>query len=341
MIQLVKYFLLIIFSWGFLVSFAQDIQLSQTFANPTFLAPSFAGSTDGGRVLANYRNQWPSIPKAYITYMLAGDYYFSSKKSGLGALLIRDVAGEGTIITTNIDLQYSYNIPISQFWEIRPGIQPSFNFKNLDYSSLIFKDQLLNGGSVSSIENFPSDKIFYMDFSASLLAFSVKNWIGFNVDHLLKPEYTFINGENKMPIYYSLFGGTKLDINGGLYTMKDEYLLLNFLYKNQQKYDQLDLGVFLQREKLGFGFFYRGIPILKSYKKNYANNDALIVMAGYRHKNLNIIYSFDLSISRLFSHSGNAHEITLTYLFNQDLQLKKKFKKKIIDCPKFIDNDKI
>lgn len=337
MTQLAKYLLLFIFSWGTLFSFSQDIQISQTFANPTFLAPSFAGSTDGGRVITNYRNQWPSIPKAYITYQLAGDYYFSNKKSGVGANLIRDIAGEGTIVTTNVNLQYSYNIPISAYWEVRPGIQASFNFKNLDYTSLIFKDQLLNGASVSSIENFPDGKVFYPDFSASLLAFSVKNWIGFTVDHLLKPDFSLIDGESKMPRRFTLFGGTKLDINGGLYTMKDEYLMLNFLYKSQHKFDQLDVGAYLQKKEIGFGLFYRGIPLFKAYEKGYANNDALIMMAGYRYENINIIYSFDLSVSRLFSYSGNAHEITLTYLFNQNMQLKKKLKKKVIECPKFIE----
>ncbi len=39
----------------------QDPQFSQFYSSPLYLAPSFAGATDGGRGILNYRDQWPQL----------------------------------------------------------------------------------------------------------------------------------------------------------------------------------------------------------------------------------------------------------------------------------------
>ena len=39
----------------------QDPQFPQFYSSPLYLAPSFAGATDGGRVILNYRDQWPQL----------------------------------------------------------------------------------------------------------------------------------------------------------------------------------------------------------------------------------------------------------------------------------------
>lgn len=46
---------------------AQGPQFSQFYAAPLTLSPSFAGSTHGSRMVMNYRNQWPSLPRAFVT----------------------------------------------------------------------------------------------------------------------------------------------------------------------------------------------------------------------------------------------------------------------------------
>lgn len=73
--------------------FSQDSQFSQFYASPLYLAPSFAGSTDGDRFSLNYRNQWPAITKSFQTYSLGYDHYFPHLKSGIGLLLFREQAG--------------------------------------------------------------------------------------------------------------------------------------------------------------------------------------------------------------------------------------------------------
>ena len=54
---------------------AQDPHFSQFFASPLTLNPAFTGKFDGlWRLTANHRDQWPSIPKAYVTTSASVDF---------------------------------------------------------------------------------------------------------------------------------------------------------------------------------------------------------------------------------------------------------------------------
>ena len=69
---------LIILSGAMLLFFfvkGQDPHFSQFFASPLTINPSFTGKFDGDiRMTAIHRNQWPSIPKAYITTGASADF---------------------------------------------------------------------------------------------------------------------------------------------------------------------------------------------------------------------------------------------------------------------------
>ena len=66
--------------FGFVVALAfkakaQDPHFSQFFASPLTLNPAFTGKFDGSwRLAANHRDQWPSIPKAYVTTSASFDF---------------------------------------------------------------------------------------------------------------------------------------------------------------------------------------------------------------------------------------------------------------------------
>lgn len=319
-------------------SFAQDAQLSQFYAAPLYLAPSFAGSSAGSRVVYNYRNQWPSIPGAFVTHVFSYDHYFANLKSGLGVLLLRDQAGSAGLNTTNVGLQYSYNIKINKSWHVRPGLHFMYGQRGVDFSKLEFPDQVHIGendpGSyfVSNLES-----IGYTDFSASVLGYSKKYWVGGVIDHLAEPNQSLVGGSSSiLPRRYSLFGGAKFPVSGKVGRYNEESLSVAFLYKSQEKYDQLDLGAYWYKPPIVLGFWYRGIPGFKSYKNNEViNNDAVVLLVGYRLEDLRIGYSYDFTISPLLTNTGGAHEISLTYEFFQDQKVRKRRRRVVVPCPKF------
>ena len=68
----------------------------------------------------------------------------------------------------------------------------------------------------------------------------------------------------------SVFGGTQIMRRGRLLNPIDETLSLAFLYKTQNKINQLDLGLYWFKEPLMLGLWYRGIPFLNREKRGDA-----------------------------------------------------------------------
>lgn len=314
----------------------QDPQFSQFYAAPMYLCPSFAGSTNGSRVAVNYRNQWTRIPGAFVSYIFSLDHYFASKKSGVGLLFLRDYAGIGKLGSTNIGLQYSYNIKINRNWQVRPGMHFLYSSRSVDFSQHTFLDQLSPEGDIAPISaEIPTliEKNGYLDFSVSGLAYAEKHWFGITIDHLMKPNQSLIReNESKIPIKYSFFGGTKVGLNGRLGRKNEESISFAAIYSMQEKYDQLVLGAYWLKSSLIIGIMYRGLPVFKSYETGYNNNDAAILLLGCKFQDFAIAYSYDFTISRLVTSTGGSHEFSVIYLFNQNLKYKKKMR--VISCPK-------
>jgi type IX secretion system PorP/SprF family membrane protein len=315
-------------------SCAQDPQFSQFYASPLYLSPAFAGSTDGSRLVMNYRDQWPQIPGKFVTYAFSFDHYFPKITTGVGLLFLRDQAGTGRLSRTHVGIQYAFAIPINRKWQIRPGIHFSRVFQSLDFSRLVFGDQLSSGNSSTSVEIPPMEKVSYFDACASVMGYSEKKWIGVTVNHLLRPNESFsTDNESIVPIKVTIFGGIKVKMDKTKKRLlNEENVTFSALYESQGKYDQLDLGVYYVKSPLLIGLWYRGIPLFKAYKKGYPNNDAIVLLAGLKIKNFTIGYSYDVTISWLRASTSGAHELSISMKVNQAPRKKKSTE---IPCPEF------
>lgn len=312
----------------------QDPQFSQFYANSLYLAPSFAGLTDGSRVGLNYRNQWPQIPGKFVTYTFSYDHFFDAFNSGAGILIMRDQAGSGNLATTSAGFQYSYDFPINQTWHARPGVYFYYTERSVDFYKLIFSDQIRPGGNLpTSIENPTLGRVGSIDFATSAMVYSPNYWIGFSIDHLLKPNqslYDWVEDDFKtaiVPIKLSLFGGTKIIHPGRLLRPLAESLQFAFLYKRQGDFTQLDLGMYWYKNPLVIGAWYRGVPGLSN-----GGRDAAVFLVGYKIDQFNIGYSYDFSVSRLITSTGGAHEISITYSW-KSIRVPKK--PRMVPCPDF------
>ena len=121
---------------------SQKIQFSQYYAAPLVLSPSYTGMIEGSRIILNYRDQWPNVPGTFTTYAFSYDQYFSRLKSGIGLSVVRDEAGSGNLNLTDIGLLYSYDITVTRFLHVRPGLKFKYGQRGIDIAKLIFGDQL-------------------------------------------------------------------------------------------------------------------------------------------------------------------------------------------------------
>lgn len=306
----------------------QDPQFTQFYANKLYLAPSFAGAVQQDRISLIYRNQWPELPGAFVSYAFSYDHYFSNFNSGVGLLMLRDVAGSGELSSMNFGLLYSYDININDIWHVRPGIHFLYTQTGLDFDKLIWNDQISPSGTTPTIEQPTLNAKADVDFSSSLLAYSEKHWVGFTVDHMLKPKNSLYDTETFVPLKVSVFGGTQIIRRGRLLNPIDETLSLAFLFKTQDRINQLDLGLYWFKEPLMFGLWYRGIPFIN----NEVRGDAVCVLAGYKIDDFSVGYSYDFTVSKLLSTTGGAHEISLVYEFKTT---RKRQKHTMIPCPEF------
>lgn len=285
---------------------------------------------------AAYRNQWPELVSGvYVTYSFSYDHYFENFNSGLGVLIVKDVAGTGDLGITNAGLQYSYDIKINSDFHLRPGIHFNYTQQGLNFSKLTWNDELANP-QAGTIEQEPSPSKPDVDFSASLLGYTERFWFGFAIDHLLQPNYGLYNNEVKWPIKYSVFGGYQIVKKSRLQNPVDETVSLVALFRHQDIYTQLDFGLYWYKAPLMLGLFYRGIPFYGGsdddpYKKD-PRGDAIAFLIGYKMDQVRVGYSYDFTISNLVSSTGGAHEVSITYEFKTK---RKREKARMIPCPEF------
>lgn len=294
-------------------AFAQDPYFSQFYSAPTFLSPSLAGSTGGTRFAANYRNQWPGITKTYQTAALSTDLYFSSLQSGFGALLVSDKAGSANLNTSYLGLQYSYRVQVGANWQFIPGMQFTLGQKSLDRSKLVFPDQLVTGTPSSGDVYLTSANAQYLDLTTSLFLYSPQFWFGAVVDHMLKPNYSFMGDNVSMPLKVVAFGGMNLYRNHVNRMVEPRTASLCYRFEAQSGFKQLDIGGYIYGKGLDIGAWYRGIPVFKNNNvpNHYVDHDAIVLTLGVTVSYYHFGYSYDLQLSKLAGFGAGAHELSL------------------------------
>lgn len=319
-------------------AFTQDAHFTQFYAAPLYLSPSLAGSTAGSRVILNFRDQWPAIPGAFVTYSISADHFFPTLNSGMGFFVYRDQAGSGKLATTNVAFQYTYNIKLFKKWSIRPGLQFYYSQRSIDFPALVFNDQITQvGQNSSSIEVPTMEKRGYFDFALSSLIYSKVSWFGFTIDHINTPNQSLKNTISILPTRFVIFGGYKFMISGRAGGIKEESVNLAYNYRAQGKFDQIDIGGYWTKYHFVVGLWYRGIPALKKYAPGYQNNDMIAILGGYEFKSLGLklAYSYDFTMSKLVGSTAGSHEVSMIFVFNQNQRVRKRYRAVIVPCPKY------
>jgi len=312
---------------------AQDPQFAHFYNNSLLYNPAFAGNIDLGRFSLGYRNQWPGIPGAFVSYAFSYDHYFSKFNSGMGLQIINDRAGSGGLTTTGANYMYAYQIPIASQTAILAGIKAGYYNRRFDFNRFTFADQIARDDAPESITNNFRESIGYFNFGQGLVFYHIeKYWFGLSFDHLNNPQNSFGENQSQLPVRTSLQGGWNFNVNKNFNGRAQSVLTAAFLYKAQQKWDQLDLGAYYKMEPVSFGVWYRGLP-LKSNESSAHNADAILLLAGFDYDRITFAYSYEITISPLINNTNGAHEVSLVLNYPKSKRRKKRYYK--IPCPKF------
>lgn len=306
--------ILVLLLGGVLAVEAQDPEFSQFYANPLYLNPAFAGTSEPGRAVVNYRNQWPQKGATYSTYAVSFDSYSSKYHAGLGFQLLHDRQLNDLIRVSSAMFSYSYHIRLDNWSFISAGLQAGMAFKQFDPSRLIFPSMIdqLNGAIIGGLpENMNYADKFYPDFAVGVVSQVNDFFGGISVNHLNQPDESLLEGDQKGKIPLKVtahLGARSHQMHRGLLS-REFTVSPNVIYQQQGSFKQLNLGVYLIEKVLVVGGWYRNNLSVRP--------DALIFLAGMANQWFQLGYSFDYTLSQLSNYSHGSHEISLTFFLGK------------------------
>jgi type IX secretion system PorP/SprF family membrane protein len=304
---------------------SQDIEFSQFYATKNYLNPAFTGLTADQSFSSTYRNQWPGIENAYNTHFISYDKKLKKQDAGIGINYINDVAGEGSLTRQSLALQFSKQIRFRKNLFGSFGIKTSYNINSIIWDNLTWGDMIdaRKGFVYSTNQPRGAARESFFDVGSGFILYSKKVFGGVAVDHLNQPSLGLLSiyDNPKLPIRYKLHGGAKFRLYESP-NITEMYFAPQFIYTRQGNTQQLNIGAYFNYSFLTLGVWHR-------------IKDSFVFLVGIEQNKYRVGYSYDLSANKLISHSGGAHELSLTINFKNQKHSTKKVKYKAISCPVF------
>ena len=298
-------------SWA-LPAIAQDSPLTQWFNNKHASNPSMAGAARQLRLNTFYRNQWPKASAGFEYYGASADMPIN-KNMGVGIGLTND---HGSAFSKpNIFGTYSYTIKTGLQSEVRFGIKIGAVQKYLSAADLKFEQAEYVPRKSSGIKP---------DAGIGISASTTRFFAGAALDHITRPQLSVGgNVESRTSIKLTVDAGYIHKIRT-LNMKKDAEIMPVFIFQRQGTQQNLQFAVIGEVSCILMG---------AAVRKNF-NTDPPIssIILGYRSLDLRIAYNYDFETNKKTTKMGNAHEISITKLF----EMKRKEKHKTIDCPSFL-----
>lgn len=297
-----------------MMTFGQDAEYSQFYANPLYLNPGFTGTSNHPRFVINYRNQWPQKGNTYVNYSVSFDQYSPKLNGGFGVQIQNNVESNGIVETSSAYLFYAHHIKINDRFFMDAGLQTGIVYKKLDYGKLIFPDMIdqttgqLAPGSGEQPEN---ESLIYPDFGFGTLGQYDSFFFGFSIMHLSQPNESVFVGDQKgrLPLRFTVHAGSRTHkLHRGLLS-REFTLSPNVIYQQQGSFKQINLGIYMLERSIAGGIWYR--------QNLGIQPDAAIVMLGIQKKRFKVGYSYDVTLSKLSNYSTGSHEVSLVYYLGE------------------------
>lgn len=325
--------------------FGQDPHFSQFFASPLTLNPAFTGKFDGvWRLAANHRDQWPSIPKAYVTTSASFDFPILKKKIpegdvfGVGISGVSDASANNALKLNygSVSLSYHKALDDESYNTIGAGFQANYASMVLDVTKLTFEDELQQNGFAAgtSGEYLGTNPVTgnnknYFEMNAGLLYSGSSNgennyYLGVSLYHINRPKVS-LRKDNTISNWYL---SNRVTIHGGgSFPISDRLgVNISVIEQLQNKASETVLGGALSINANGDDENPTNL-YLGSWLRI---NDAIIPYLGLEFNGLRIGASYDVNTSDLKTATQNRGGTEFSVIY-----IKKPKESKGIPCPKF------
>ncbi len=335
----------------------QSPAFSQFFNNPLHYNPAYTGSELGLKSRMHFRNQFGALSDNYDNIAFSMDLSERNipGSGGFGFVLLSDFDGIGLIRTTSVRLTYSARIQVSDNIITQFGVGPSFVNRRIDWSRLIFSDQIDPYGIQQNSSAFiPAEEnsLNYPDFGfgfivqfhgASSRFFNVISTFGGSVDHAIRPDISFSGTRHRMPLKITLSGNVLFDnsVRSGLrFEVDRSQFRINpgFIVEMHNTINTLSVGVNAYKNHI-----YTGVWSRVQQFQNVTVSD-LIFLVGIEvpiseEANVKLMYSYDYLLNGMMRTTGATHEISAVFsldnfsLFGHPAPRRRDVKP--LECPSF------
>ena len=293
---------------------AQDPIHTQFFMVPETLSSSFTGAKQSTRAGIIHRTQWPGLNFSINTQFAFVDNWFEEINSGVGISVLNHKETTTRYNFTQVNLNYAYQFPISEEWNVRPSISVGYGAKDFGFQNLVLEDQInifsgiINVNSIDPINL--NETIRFLDFSASVLFNSDNSWVGFTVKHLNKPNISMeMEGQDDLEMFMSLH--SSLYIPFGDYRSDNKlFVLANGMM--QGAYNRFDLGAKYEMDRFAFGLLAATNPIKTDPNSHFLTS--INAFVGMDCEGFRFGYSYDFNVTEI-GRTGGVYELSVSYDF--------------------------
>ncbi|MEO9146099.1 MAG: PorP/SprF family type IX secretion system membrane protein [Ginsengibacter sp.] len=298
---------------------AQDLHFSQFFNNPLLTNPANTGFIPDAdyRLGASYRNQYSNIMSVpYKTMSIYGDAQVFRNKietgwMGLGGVILRDVAGSGSLTSTKIYASVAYHQMLGLSSLLTAGFNIGWANKRIDQSKLTFPDQFdgrFFDATLPTSVQLLNNSTSYFDMQAGLnyAYFPTEDVYinaGYSIQHVNRPKETFFADDNT----------SKLDMRhigflNGIFKMSNNVIINPAAYfTTMAKSTELMFGMNAAYNLSGDGTKQIVAGLYYRY------GDAIIPMIALQVNNIRFTFTYDVTMSSLknYNHSLGAEEFNI------------------------------
>ncbi len=282
----------------------QEPMYTMNLMNPLAVNPAYAGSNKMLSLQALYRNQWVGFNRSPKTGTFTIHSPIPLDNFGVGLSIINDQLGQ---VNQNwISLDLSYRLKVNEKDYLSVGLKGSMEIYNNKMQDVVINQD----NDPNFMHNIVNETLFNTGFGLYYL--NPRYFVGLSVPRLLKNEYETGNQSMAMAdLHYYFNAGALIDLNSEL-KLKPT---MQVRYVKDAPVSYEAMMYLIARERLWFGMGYR-------------HNDAIpLSVQVLLSNNLRIAYAYDITTSKLRTHSAGSHEISVSYDMN--------FNKKGIISPRY------
>ena len=326
-----KFYIAVLAGFLFFSASAQDIHYTQFYNSPLTLNPALTGLINGQyRIGLMYRNQWFSavnngfFNSPFQTPSLSFDMPFILKNKdaiGVGALILYDDAGAGSISTFTFQVSGSYikHLGANGRHQISAGFQVGFTQTHLDAGNARFasqyQDNVFNPNVSSGVGLVPG--VYYANLNVGLLYYGritdkIALYLGGTIFNTTVPKVDLAANQANQSL--SLRG----NVSGGMdFTLGRRFHILpSVLWMRQSVDNQLNSGIGFGydinvRTNITLGIYNRVNDITDAYHQA----DAAIVYAAFQVKGFKLGVSYDFTVSKLSSGDPGTGGLELSLMY--------------------------